>query len=169
MPLVRFNPAELFINDVENTLWYRRPGGNFVELPTANADTDCVIDGVAYRTVIVPTGNVAHTPIQSGRISIATLGSGTQVFTLPAVPGTGDFFGFICGDAAGEILVNPGAAAHKFAIKASEGGASVVTSANVGIKNTAATNVKGDRIVVVFDGVDTWWALNQSGIWASQP
>ncbi len=103
------------------------------------------------------------------RITIATLGSGTQTFLLPSAAIPGLSFTFVCGSAAGEILVNPATGlGQNFSIKASEGGASVVTAVNTGIKNTAATNVLDDRITVVSDGLLTWWAIMQSGIWASQ-
>lgn len=114
-------------------------------------------------------GPVALTSSNAGQVTIATAGSGTQTFTLPSAVTPGLMFTFICGNAAGEILVNPATAlAQNFIIKASEGGAAVTTAANTGIKNTAATNVLDDRITVISDGVGTWYAINQSGTWASQ-
>jgi hypothetical protein len=120
---------------------------------------------------LVNTAAVTETLVtsDSGRITICTLGSGTQTFTLPSAVIPGLLFTFVCGSAAGEILINPAVGlGQNFSIKASEGGASVVTAANTGIKNTAATNVLDDRITVVSDGLLSWWAIQQSGIFASQ-
>ena len=72
--------------------------------------------------------------------------------------------------AAGEILINPNDTVDIFRIKATEdAGASVVTSAGTGIKNTAATNIVGDHITIVSDpSTDSWFMIGQSGIWGSQ-
>lgn len=126
---------------------------------------------VGPTQALINTAAVAETLVanDSGRITIATLGSGTQMFLLPSAAIPGITFTFVCGSAAGEINVNPATGlGQNFSIKASEGGASVVTAVNTGIKNTAATNVLDDRITVVSDGLLTWWAIMQSGIWASQ-
>ena len=119
--------------------------------------------------VTAAVGPIVLTAANAGQVSICTLGSGNQTFTLPSAVNNGLTFTFICGNAAGEILVNPATGlGQNFIIKASEGGAAVTTAANTGIKNTAATNVLDDRITVISDGIGTWYAINQSGIWASQ-
>lgn len=103
----------------------------------------------------------------SGRVTICTRTSATQVFTLPVVA-LGLLYTFVTTSAAGEVLVNPGNASDVFAIKVtSDQGASIVTAAGIGIKNTAATNVVGDLITVI-GGTGKWIMLAQSGIWASQ-
>lgn len=105
---------------------------------------------------------------QSGRICKATKASATQTFTLPAATAKGAEFTFVCGHASGEILINPGAG-YKIKCKATnDAGASVAPAAGTGIKNTAATNIIGDYITLVADGVDQWDCVAQSGIWASQ-
>jgi hypothetical protein len=115
----------------------------------------------------VVTGDKTVTAAMSGRVFQATKSSATQTFTLPAATTAGLTYTFICGHASGEILIN-GGTGYAFSIKASEGGASVVTADNTGIKNTAASNVVGDHITLVSDGVKTWHAIAQSGTWASQ-
>jgi hypothetical protein len=45
---------------------------------------------------------------------------------------------------------------------------SVKPTAGTGVKNTAATNVLGDYMVLESDGVNTWHEISGAGIWASQ-
>ena len=137
-----------------------------VSTSLANTGTNA---GNRLEFEIVASGNKTVTAAMSGRTFMATAGSGTQTFTLPdAGTAAGLFYKFICGDAAGEILITP-ASGDKIRCKATEdAGASVAPAAGTGIKNTAATNVLGDHIELVFDGVDTWHMTGQSGIWASQ-
>lgn len=125
--------------------------------------------GVRNDFEIVASGNKTVTAAMSGRIFMATAASGTQTFTLPDAGTTAGLrYQFICGNAGGEILVTP-ASGDLVRIKATEdAGASVAPAAGTGVKNTAATNVLGDHLDIVFDGTDTWHMVGQSGIWASQ-
>lgn len=111
------------------------------------------------------TATYALTANDSGRVYIATASSGTQTYTLPAVA-AGLIFTFICGHASGEILIDP-TGSVVINTKAANAGAAVATAAGTGIKNTAATNILGDSVVLVCDGT-AWYTVNQSGIWASQ-
>lgn len=106
---------------------------------------------------------------QAGRVFFATLGSGTQTYTLPtAASAPGGTFSFICGSAAGEILVTP-QAAEQISIKGLvDHSTSVKPTAGTGVKNTAATNVLGDHLTLKSDGVLTWHEVAGAGIWASQ-
>lgn len=125
--------------------------------------------GLRNSFEIVASGDKTVTTAMSGRIFMATASSGTQTFSLPDAGTTAGYrYQFICGHASGEILINP-ATGDKIRIKATEdAGASVAPAAGTGVKNTAATNVLGDHLDLVFDGVDTWHMVGQSGIWASQ-
>lgn len=125
--------------------------------------------GVRRSFEIVASGDKTVTTAESGKVYMATASSGTQTFTLPDAGTTAGYvYQFICGHASGEILINP-ASGDKIRIKATEdAGASVAPAAGTGVKNTAATNVLGDHLELVFDGVDTWHMVGQSGIWASQ-
>src|SRR5262245_22284663 len=112
-------------------------------------------------------GPTTYTTQDSGTWTICTRTSTTQTFTL-AVAAVGLFFGFVTTSAASEVLVNPGNLTDVFAIKATvDQGASVVTAAGTGIKNTAATNVVGDLIALI-GATGKWIMVGQSGIWASQ-
>jgi hypothetical protein len=124
-------------------------------------DRDAMVGKRNFVSTVADTR--AYTAAESGTVTLATKTSATQTFTLPAV---GLEYSFIAGSAAGEVLINP-TGSVVFNIKASEGGAAVSTAAGTGIKNTAATNIAGDRISVISDGT-AWYASSQSGIWATQ-
>jgi hypothetical protein len=130
-------------------------------------DTDAM---TGKRAVTVTTADtLTLTDTDSHRVVIARKSTATQTFTIPS--GTelaGREYTFVCGHASGEILINSANAGDTFSVKASEAGASVVTAAGTGIKNTAATNILGDSITLVSDGATGYILINQSGIWASQ-
>lgn len=105
---------------------------------------------------------------ESGKTMIATKASLTQTFVLPSAATAGLFFTFICGSAAGEILIDPAGSENIICKATNDAGASVAPAGGTGIKNTAASNVLNDYITLVADGVDTWYTVAQSGIFASQ-
>jgi len=110
----------------------------------------------------------------SNVVFLANKGSGSHTFTLPAAATAGYqnrnglVYTFVLANTGTQLLITP-VGNDKISCKASEGGANVTTSAGVGIKNTTATHILGDRITLVSNGVDTWIAIEQSGTWASQP
>ena len=108
------------------------------------------------------------TAAESGKTMIATKASPTQTFVLPSAATSGLFFTFVAGSAAGEILIDPAGSENILTKAANNAGASVAPAGGTGIKNTAATNVLNDYLTLVSDGVDTWYTVAQSGIWASQ-
>lgn len=117
-------------------------------------------------TDAVPT--VQPTVANTGTVFLSARGSTTQTYTLPAASTNGLRYTFVCKNISTEILINP-SGTDTIALKATvDQGASVVTAAGVGCKNTAATNVLGDLITLVSDGVSQWNMVGQSGIWASQ-
>ena len=107
---------------------------------------------------------------ETGTTFIATRASSTQVFTLPPIARNpaGLVYSFICGDAGGEIRVDPFNTSDTILAKTREdAGTSIVTnSTDIGIKNTASGNVIGDHITLVSDGVSQWYMLGESGAWA---
>jgi hypothetical protein len=118
--------------------------------------------------------SAATTPTQqpsaanSGAVFLSTKASGNQTYTLPSAVTPGLVFTFLTGSAAGEVLINP-VGTDTLTIKATvDQGASIVTVTPLGIKNTAATNVVGDLITLISDGISNWWMIGQSGIWATQ-
>lgn len=117
---------------------------------------------------LVPTA-VSLTLADASLVSVQTLASGTQTYTLPlASAAPGAVFTFICQHASSEILVTPNAADQVSIKGLVDQSTSVKPAAGTGVKNTAATNVIGDHLTIVSDGVNTWYALAQAGIWASQ-
>jgi len=104
----------------------------------------------------------------SGKVFVDTLGSGTSTFTLPAAA-AGLSYTFVCGSAAGEILVTPASGdAIVTKIHAAQDGTALAPAAGTGIKNTAATNVAGDSITLTALDDTTWYGTGLIGLWASQ-
>lgn len=138
---------------------------SYLDSQSTYVDKDAMI---GLSSVSVTTAaSATYTSADSNKITICTKSSATQTFTLPSAATAGLTYTFICGHASGEILINP-VGTDVFNIKASEGGAAVLTTTPNGIKNTAATNVVGDSITVVSDGVGAWYGIRQSGTWATQ-
>ena len=109
---------------------------------------------------------VAITAAVNNKVFIATKASLTQTFTLPAASTAGLQYTFICGDAGGELKIL-GSAGDTIKLKTAAGGTLLSIAADTGIKNTAATNIVGDTITLVSDGVTFWYAVSQNGIFAS--
>jgi len=132
------------------------------------------------QNIYVPTGGTKTagtttaatatlTEADSGKVTIATLSSGTQTFTLPAAARVGQRFTFVCGHASGEILIS--VATGDNIVGKTDGGSAgtgIATATSTGIKNTAATNVVGDFVTLVSDGVTTWYMTSVAGVWASR-
>lgn len=118
----------------------------------------------AYASV---TADKTVTAAESGSVFVESKGSATTTFTLPDATTEGLEYTFICGDAAGEILIDP-QTGESISIKATVDGANVAPAAGTGIKNTAASNVVGDSMTLVSDGSDTWHMVSMTGTWASQ-
>lgn len=124
-----------------------------------------VTEGTSDTYTLATTG--------SGRVYVATKGSATQTYTLPAVATAGVQFTFVCGHASGEILITPQASEAivitSFAAVGADADTGIVApAAGTGIKNTAATNAIGDSITLVSSGTK-WFSVGiTSGIWASQ-
>lgn len=128
------------------------------------------LGGFLRPTPTITTASaVTLTFADSGRAYLCTASSGTQTFTLPtAASAPGGSYTFSCGHAGGEILVTPNAA-DQISIKGLvDHSTSVKPAAGTGVKNTAATNVIGDHLTIVSDGVLTWHEVSGAGIWASQ-
>ncbi len=132
-------------------------------------NVDVATRGIRHSVEIFSTATTdTLTSEESGKMVIATLGSGTQTFTLPAATVAGATFTFKCGHASGEILVDPAGTDVIQAKATNDAGADVTPAGGTGIKNTAASNIIGDYITLVADGVSKWYTTAQSGIWASQ-
>jgi len=109
---------------------------------------------------------IAIAAVDTGKVFIATKASATQTFTLPAASTAGLQYTFICGNDGGELKIL-GGAGDTIKLKTAAGGTLLSVAADTGIKNTAASNIVGDTITLVSDGVTFWYAVSQNGIFAS--
>ena len=130
------------------------------------------VTGLNAGCITTTADTIAVTAAQSGNTFLATKGSATQVYTLPAVS-AGLKYTFICGHASGEILIDQAASEvikiTTFAAVGADADTAIVTTAGgTGIKNTAATNAIGDSVTLISDGVGWYGVGITSGIWASQ-
>jgi hypothetical protein len=138
--------------------------GNSVDPQAMHGQMDVVSD-TADRTVLEGDSNV---------IFLSNKTSGNHTYTLPKAGTVGQLnrnglvYTFVLGNTGTQLFITP-QSGDKISCKASEGGANVLTSAGVGIKNTSGTHVLGDRMTLVSNSTDTWIAVEQSGTWASQP
>lgn len=145
---------------------------SYLDSQSTYVDKDAMI---GLRKITPATdATLTFTPEDSGLIYVATKSSATQTFTFPkASTCPGMTVTLICGHASGEINTAVDAADSVVgltfaAIGADADTAQLSTTAGHGVKNTAATNVVGDQITVVSDGVATWYILGiATGIWAA--
>lgn len=142
---------------------YRKRGGQeFVVASGGKITVESggqIVNEEAVRISLEDTYSL--TADQSGLVYIGTKSSATQVISLPPPTTAGLVFTFICGHADGEINVDPGAATYKIT------GSGITVAATKDLKNTAASNVVGDSVTMVSDGVDTWWLVAIQGTWAT--
>ena len=129
-------------------------------------DVTGAVTGGTVRLVESISGDETITAADSGKMFVDVKGSATTTFTLP-VAAAGLTYTFVCGDADGEILIDP-QTGDAIVTKADPTGASVAPAAGTGIKNTAATNIVGDHITLVALDATTWYTVAQGGTWASQ-
>jgi len=120
-------------------------------------------DGLRTNLVIDTTAAVSPTLAQSGTVFVATASSGAYAVTLPTGPPAGITYTFVTGHAGNEIAITAEGTDTIYAL-ADDSGASI----NDGVvTNTGGTNILGDRITIVSDGVSAWWAISQAGVWAA--
>lgn len=140
---------------------------------TAVASTLKVAGAISgpVELISASSGTTALTVAQSGALVANTGTSGTTTFTLPSAAAGLRFCFVEAGDAAGELLINPYGAAGDVIVgktHGAENGAGIATAANSGIKNTAATNVKGDATCLVALDTTTWVMTSVAGVWSAQ-
>jgi hypothetical protein len=115
------------------------------------------------------TATITVAASDSGTTYIAKRSSSTQTFTLPSASTAGLTYTFINGNVDGMIYIK-GQSGDTINCKSNADGTdrvSVSVLATTGIRNNAATNVLGDNITLVSDGITTWWMTAQSGIFSS--
>lgn len=136
------------------------------------------LQGQPFSMIETSAATYSPTREQHGVIFHATASSGTQTFTLPAAGAQdgGLMFGFVCGDAGGEILINPASTDYSikivtFTAVGTDADTGVVApAAGTGIKNTAATNAVTDTIFLFYAPTGKIWYSKgiATGIWATQ-
>jgi len=164
--------------------------GMLFEGATADAyeTTLTVTDATADRTVTMPdaTGTVALTAGLGSRVTV-TAGSGTTtvttahcggvltaaadadgVFNLPATS-AGCLLRFVnIGAAANNLLtINPDNADQIFGtVTLASSVVAIAGSAGDAVSNTKGTSIRGDSMTLLGDGVDGWYIVSSTGIWA---
>ena len=115
------------------------------------------------------TATITIAASDTGTTYIAKRSSSTQTFTLPSAATAGLTYTFINGHVDGMIYIK-GQSGDTINCKSNADGTdrvSVSVAATTGIRNNSATNVLGDNITLVSDGITTWWMTAQSGIFSS--
>lgn len=115
------------------------------------------------------SSTTAVTAAQSGGTLFNTGTSSTTTFTLPAAAAGLNYCFVEAGDAAGELLINTtGTNTVVGKIHGAENATGIATASSTGIKNTAATNVKGDFTCLTALNTTTWYMTAVAGVWATQ-
>jgi hypothetical protein len=124
--------------------------------------------GVRAGVSVTSADTATYATTDSGLVVIATKGSDTQVFTLPAAATPGLQFTFVCAHASGEMHVGVATGDNIIGkTHGAENGTGLVSTATTGLlKNTAGTNVVGDFCTLVSDGITTWYMVAVAGVWS---
>lgn len=175
--------------DIANSVTGASNGWVF-EGATADAHETTIspVDATADRTLTLPdaTGTVALTAGLGSRLTV-TAGSGTTtvttahcggvltaaadadgVFNLPATS-AGCVLRFVnIGAAANNLLtINPDNADQIFGtVTLAASVVAIAGSAGDAVSNTKGTSIRGDSMTILGDGVDGWYILSSTGIWA---
>jgi hypothetical protein len=148
-----------------------RENRNYGTKPVMVDDTISNIEAFAKNIRIWSdtTATIAVAASDTGTTYIAKRSSSTQTFTLPSASTAGLTYTFINGHVDGMIYIK-GQSGDTINCKSNADGTdrvSVSVAATTGLRNNAATNVLGDNITLVSDGISTWWMTAQSGIFSS--
>ena len=129
------------------------------------AITAGAVTGLKNNPFIDAAGSDTLTVARSGEVIIANEAA-TQTYTLPAATNAGVTFTFVCGNAGGQISLDP-VGDDTISLLTDDSGTAIVSTATTGtVLNTAATNVAGDTLTIVADGVSRWYMISQNGIWS---
>lgn len=120
-------------------------------------------------TTVGTTSTYSVATTDSNRTYVSTAGSSTQTYTLPAASTAGLRYCFVAGNASTEILVNVQSGDSIVGkTHGAENSSGIATAAGTGIKNTAATNVRGDFTCLVSNGSTEYYMTSVAGLWATQ-
>ena len=127
------------------------------------------VAGVRATATVTTAATYTIVESESGTVFLCTRGSTTQVFTLPSAATGGLMYTFVCGNVSTEIHLKCAGAEQIFAkTDAAADGTALVTTATTGLlKNTAASNVVGDHMLIVSDGVGAWYSASIAGAWSA--
>ena len=148
-----------------------RENRNYGTKPVMIDDTISNVEAFAKNIRIWSdtTATITVAASDSGTTYIAKRSSSTQTFTLPSASTAGLTYTFINGHVDGMIYIK-GQSGDTINCKSNADGTdrvSVSVGATTGLRNNSATNVLGDNITLVSDGISTWWMTAQSGIFSS--
>ena len=168
------NPTPSYQNQAYETLRPNtgaRENRNYGTKPVMVDDTISNVEAFAknIRVWSDTTATITVAASDSGTTYIAKRSSSTQTFTLPSASTAGLTYTFINGHVDGMIYIK-GQSGDTINCKSNADGTdrvSVSVLATTGLRNNAATNVLGDNITLVSDGISTWWMTAQSGIFSS--
>ena len=168
------NPTPSYQNQAYETLRPNtgaRENRNYGTKPVMVDDTISNTEAFAknIRVWSDTTATITVAASDTGTTYIAKRSSSTQTFTLPSASTAGLTYTFINGHVDGMIYIK-GQSGDTINCKSNADGTdrvSVSVAATTGLRNNAATNVLGDNITLVSDGISTWWMTAQSGIFSS--
>ena len=168
------NPTPSYQNQAYETLRPNtgaRENRNYGTKPVMIDDAISNVEAFAknIRVWSDTTATITVTASDTGTTYIAKRSSSTQTFTLPSASTAGLTYTFINGHVDGMIYIK-GQSGDTINCKSNADGTdrvSVSVLATTGLRNNAATNVLGDNITLVSDGISTWWMTAQSGIFSS--
>lgn len=168
--------AELGVETATHNLVFRANGAtrkaidNFSDQTVAGAKTMSGTLGVRVPVTVTTDATATLTSADTGKVYICTASSGTQVFSLPAASTGGLMFTFVCGHASGEIRVGVVTTGDNIIGKThgAQDGTGISTTATTGLLlNTAATNVIGDFVTLVSDGLTSYYMVAVAGAWSA--
>jgi hypothetical protein len=124
--------------------------------------------GVRRPATVTTETTRTLTAAESGAVMVCTAASGTQVFTLPLALTSGLEYSFVCGHASGEIHVGVGTGDRIVGkTDGAAAGTGLISTVTTGLlKDTAASNVVGDHVTLVSDGLLSWYMIAVAGAWS---
>lgn len=137
-----------------------------ITVPNADGTVALLSGAGSNKTFTISTDNVVLTAADSGKVY--AIGTDAKVFNLPATA-AGMVFTFINSGGAGNNIVEVNPDDNDQIYGTITLAASVVVingDAGEALLNTKATSRRGDSVTLIGDGVDGWYVVASTGIWA---
>lgn len=151
----------------ETTLTVADPGADYTAtLPAATGTLKMTAGVGSYEPYSTVTVSTTLTTADCGK-TYATA-TDTVIFNLPATA-AGCKLTFINSGAAGNNLltINPDDADQIFGtVTLAASVVAIAGSAGDAVSNTKGTSIRGDSMTLIGDGVDGWYIVSSTGIWA---